>query len=383
MNRFFCILTLLSWSIAILPAQDIKIGIQDTLYSDLLKEDRPIKIFLPASYAKYSSVPYPVTYVLDGDFLFPAISGMVEYMSKTGQLPEMILVCISNTSRTRDFTPTHSILNYEGDTAKYLQASGGGPEFLSFLNKELIPYINQNYRTNSYNSIVGRSFGGLIAGYDFLQSNSQLNSYLLIDPSFWWDDQWVIQQVKSKTINSANKRLYLSCSDNFKYSDYINQMRISQEAYYLKLKEAGMPPSKLKIDYFEEDTHGTVTIPSLHKGLLFLFDGYYLEGMKYKKAGEIIEHFTTFKQSRQAEFPPLEGMINWLASLQEKAEDSHKLYQLNAQNFPESLNVQFKLAQSFEKLEQADKAVLLYQNILKEDKGHQASKERLKILKEK
>lgn len=375
--------TLIAFITMQLYSQDVKIGVQDSIKSTILNEVRPIKILFPTSYKKYKLKKYPVTYILDGDFLLHSSSGMIEYMSKTGQIPEMIVVYISNTNRTRDFTPSKTSINYEGKEDESLKDSGGGKDFLKFLNTELIPYIDNSYRTNSFNTLIGRSFGGLIGGYDYLKKETNLDRYLLIDPSFWWNKQIVVNQIDSVSLSDIkNKKLYISCSDNFEFSDYIQKMRNSQELFYAKLKNQGVSNSNIKIEYFEDYTHGTVTIPSLHKGLLYIFDNYYLKGMKYKTADEVVSHFSKFSKDNNAEFPPLEGMINWLASIQIDKDEGGaiKLYKLNTINYPESLNVHFNLAELYEKLNMTNQAIEKYRDILKLDAENKSANDKIKEL---
>ena len=58
--------------------------------------------------------------------------------------PPMIVVGILNTNRPRDLTPTKDTTN------KNLKDAGGGKLFLSFIEKELIPYIDSAYSASSY-----------------------------------------------------------------------------------------------------------------------------------------------------------------------------------------------------------------------------------------
>lgn len=379
------LLLILFWSIPIyLSAQAIEVGKKDSIYSSILSETRHFKIVLPSNYENYTKIKYPVIYVLDGDFLIQSTSGMIEYMSKTGQIPEMIQVYISNTNRTKDFTPSHTTTNYEGDNDPSLEKSGGGKDFLKFLNSELIDYINQKYRTNSYNLLIGRSFAGLIGGFDYLQDNKELKSYLLIDPSFWWDEQITVRLSKNVEYQTIeNKRIYISCSDNFEFSNFIEKMRNSQIAFLEQVRNTHIDSSKIKLEIFEHNTHGTVTIPSMFNGLSFLFEDYFLKGMKYRNANEILAHFKQFSKDYGAEFTPLEGMINWLASIQNKKDQigALKLYELNAHNYPESINALELLANQYEMLNEIDKAVEKYKEILKIDGDHKKAIEKVTELK--
>tara|TARA_R110002012_G_scaffold140822_3_gene298501 strand:+ start:282 stop:1433 length:1152 start_codon:yes stop_codon:yes gene_type:complete len=363
-------------------SQAIEVGKKDSIESKILQKTRNFKIILPSTYWQYSKIKYPVVYILDGDFLIQSTSGIIEYMSKTGQIPEMIQIYISNTDRTRDFTPTHTTINYEGEEDISLQNSGGGTNFLEFLNNELVEYIDKNFRTNSYNIIIGRSFGGLIGGFDFLQEKTELNSYLLIDPSFWWDKQRTVklaENIDYKTIK--NKRVYISSSDNLEFSDYIVNMRASHISYFEKVNK--VDSTKVKLEFFEQNTHGTVTIPSLYNGLVFLFDDYFLKGMKYKSADQIIDHFTQFSKNYCAEFTPLEGMIKWLASIQyeKNSFSALKLYEFNAKNYPKSLNALQTLAEQYEVMNMKKMAIAKYQEILHIDDENINAIKKIKGLK--
>jgi predicted alpha/beta superfamily hydrolase len=93
-----------------------------------------------------------VLIVLDGNVHFKSISGMVNYMSsdlyRSWKIPEMIVVAIQNVDRRRDYTPDKIITVRENNT-------GGGDSFLSFLEDELIPELDQKYRTEQYRILFG------------------------------------------------------------------------------------------------------------------------------------------------------------------------------------------------------------------------------------
>src|SRR5437016_3220945 len=130
----------------------IKIGERFTLESKILNEVRPYLIYLPASYHAQVFAPkrYPVLYLLDGDAHFQSASGVVQFMSASIngniQIPELIIVAIPNTRRTRELTPTHTTRGYGGKEEPNLASSGGGESFLRFMGEELIPHIQAEYR---------------------------------------------------------------------------------------------------------------------------------------------------------------------------------------------------------------------------------------------
>ena len=138
---------------------DIKIGTRQSIRSEILQEDRPLLIHLPESY-QTSASSYPVLYLLDGsDYaLFNAISDLRRLQGRE-LAPEMIIVAIENTDRNRDMLPV-KVEEYPVPP----RAEG----FLTFIEKELIPSIEKNYRTNGQRILKGQSLSGLFTLYALL-----------------------------------------------------------------------------------------------------------------------------------------------------------------------------------------------------------------------
>jgi predicted alpha/beta superfamily hydrolase len=134
---------------------DITIGKRTTIKSLILNSDREIQVYLPSSYELYKNATYPVLYLLDGRKFFHSFSGAVAQLSSdaTPQIPEMIIIAITSQDRVRDSSPTNSLIGYSEKEEKGLEVSGGADNFLKFIKKELIPFVDKNYRTNSYRTL--------------------------------------------------------------------------------------------------------------------------------------------------------------------------------------------------------------------------------------
>src|SRR3954471_11137164 len=115
----------------------------DTIHSAILNEDRYIWVHTPDKAAAVGR--YPVIYLLDGQILFDDVNSILNRLSKeTGKnvANEMIVVGIGNIwQRYRDYSPTH-ITSSPWDDNYSASISGGGDKFISFLEKELFPYIH-------------------------------------------------------------------------------------------------------------------------------------------------------------------------------------------------------------------------------------------------
>ena len=107
--------------------------VTDTISSKRLNEDREITIGLPPSYDKHPNQKYPVLVLLDGDFLFDAFQGALSYGNYWDDLPEVIIVGISQNK------------NNERETDCAVDQENGlptekGETFFEFIGLELLPY---------------------------------------------------------------------------------------------------------------------------------------------------------------------------------------------------------------------------------------------------
>ena len=160
-----------------------------TLDSEILGETRRVYVQLPGGYAD-SPAHYPVLVVLDGEWLYGLAQAHVrfhsEYNAMDPSIPKMIVVGIEGTDRDRDFTPTENS-GWEHEFA----TAGGADDFLRFLDQELLPLIDQKYRTLPGRTIAGWSFGGLMAMYSAVATPDLFDSHLCISPAIWWDGDLV------------------------------------------------------------------------------------------------------------------------------------------------------------------------------------------------
>ena len=186
------------------PAKAVTIGSTDSIWSPTLKETRRFFVYTPPSYDDTTYLPrsYPVLYLLDGEAHFHSVSGLVQILGTgvngTFVLPEMIVVAIPNTNRTRDMTPTHTDKDPSGKPQPGLAGSGGMANFLSFIKGELIPQVEKTYRAAPYRVFVGHSLGGITTIDALYTMPETFNAYVAIDPSLWWDNRLLLNQARDK-----------------------------------------------------------------------------------------------------------------------------------------------------------------------------------------
>ncbi len=262
----------------------ILIGTIDSIHSKILNEKRKVWIHIPIDITDSLFLPkrYPVVYLLDGNAHFSSIVGMLQQQSASSTFPEMIVVGIPNTNRTRDLTPTRN----PSDTSK--TSSGGGEQFMSFIEKELIPYIDSTYPTQPYKMLIGHSFGGLTVINALLNHTELFNSYISIDPSMWWDKQNLLMASKQALLqnNFAGKKLFVGIANTMEkgmnVNDVINDTSsgtihirsiLEMDKYIKSQNPKGLSYSS---KYYEDDSHGSVPLITEYDGLRFIFKQYRL-----------------------------------------------------------------------------------------------------------
>lgn len=344
----------------------ITFGTIDSLNSTILGEKRKIWVYVPDSgpAGLYAVQRYPVVYLLDGDAHFFSVAGMIQQLSAVnGNMicPEMIVVGIPNTDRTRDLTPTHVAADPPFMDSAFSKTSGGGEKFLDFIEKELMPHIDSLYPTQPYKMLIGHSFGGLTAMNAFVNHNKLFNSYICIDPSMWWDHQKLLAATKNKLAENKyiGTSLFLGIANTMDDGMNIKSVRkdtaasskhirsiLSLRDYFEANKQNGL---KFSSKYYSEDTHGSVPLITAYDALRFIFDFYALKlgpadfmDSTDRLAKKLEHHFANVSSEMGYTVAPPENQVNsfgYNALSEKQFKKAESLFKLNVANYPKSANV--------------------------------------------
>jgi predicted alpha/beta superfamily hydrolase len=373
--------------------QDITIGKKYSMRSKILKEERPYWVYLPGSYdEKNPKQRYPVLYLLDGDAHFQSASGVVQFMSSgingNSQIPEMIVVAIPNTDRTRDLTPTHSTRGIAGNEEAFLEPSGGGDNFLKFIREELFPQIDSRFHTSTARVLVGHSLGGLLAIHALLEAPGMFYGYIAIDPSLWWDNQILTRHAEKKigSLRKLRKSLYISSANSPKLlSSNPSEMRRSIRAFGKTLNTAQSQNFRSVVQFFDAEDHGSVPLLSLYHGLLFVFEGFKHGGVESLPA--LKARFRRLSKRWGADALPGEAHVNNLGyQMLYGMNDVKKaiaFFEYNVANFPASANVYDSLAEAYTVKGDTAQAIKYYNESLKCDPGNRNAVRMIRELNEK
>jgi predicted alpha/beta superfamily hydrolase len=246
-----------------LPAQSQTAPVRDSIYSTVLLQNRHLEIFLPPGGLNEGS-RYDVFYVLDGEWNITLVREITDFLVNEGLVPPQIIVSILNgepNMRDRDFTPTHVADN---------PASGKADNFILFLRNELEPCIDWKYPVSGHNMLFGHSLGGLFGMYALIREPGLFSSYLLGDPSFWWDNHFIYPLTVSALRGRSNPSISLFILG--RKGDGSQQLDAAGMDSVLR----AVPAAALNrmVVSSPDETHTSTKLRLLVEGLRYVYRGY-------------------------------------------------------------------------------------------------------------
>jgi len=350
----------------------IIIGKNIKLFSSILNEERSIIVHLPEGYEK-SKASYPVLYILDGDWqtLFSACVSAADYLGESDQIPKMISIGIANTNRNRDMIPAKK---------RDMPDSGGSDIFLRFINEELTPYINKNYRTEPFRVIFGGSNAGLFVVYVLLESPDSFAVYIAGSPMIGHCPEFMYEKAESYAKKSLTSRKFLYMI--YGKGDYPAVTKFVPDFHeFLDKSAPGNHSAELKII----DNEGHVPYTSLYDGLRFVFSEWPLPEDLRLEAGleEIKNHFNRISEKYGFRSTiPLAYLLDLGIRLSEKGDSITAIAALNyaCEIHPNSPDAHYILGTFYEKSKEICFALENYKKALEVNPDYHIAAEKIKTL---
>lgn len=249
------------------------LGTIEEIQSKELSEKRILNIYLPEGYNKNDTIKYPVVYLLDGsaDEDFIHIIGLYQFNSFPwiDRVPKSIVVGIATVDRRRDFTYPTTI---EKDKKKY-PTTGKSARFIAFLEKELQPYIQSNYKTTTSKTIIGQSLGGLLASEILLTKPYLFNQYIIVSPSLWWDNGSLLNKSSEVLLPAFNHKVdvYIGVgNEGLVPGDNPRMMEVDANLLAEKIKSTKSKSVHVFFDYLPQEDHATILHQAAFNALRYL-----------------------------------------------------------------------------------------------------------------
>lgn len=272
-----CLAIIFCWSISFAQVntdstqvKPLVLGEVDKLHSVILSETRVLNIYLPEGYQPNDTITYPVVYLLDGgtDEDFIHVTGLYQFNSFPwiNRVKPSIIVGITNSDRIHDMTYPSS------DTAarRRYPTSGHSDKFIHFIEKELQPYIQRRFKTNSEKTIIGESLGGLLATEILLKKPELFTKYIIISPSLWWDNGSLLNE-SSTIFNETfhhNTNIYIGVGkEGLMPGKNPHVMEIDANILADEIRSSKSKNVTVYFDYLPQENHATVMHQALFNAL--------------------------------------------------------------------------------------------------------------------
>ncbi len=234
----------------------ISIGKKFTLHSKILGEDKEIYISLPHKYEEHVQ-SYPVIFTLEAELLFESAHTITKFMAARSKMPQSIVIGIANGE-------------YKKRNEMGFKRWGAKPDlYLKFIEQELIPYLESNYRANQHRTIIGLSPTTGLLFEAFFEKPELFKGYIALSAHLEWDiipNSTLIDKIIS-TIKEPSRRkttLYLGRADSdLKDAQYI-QKAFDDAIHKLKNEKS---ITNCIIDVLEKEEHYLMAIRGIRAGL--------------------------------------------------------------------------------------------------------------------
>lgn len=242
-----------------------------TLYSESIKQNYRIQARLPSSYNTNSAKKYPLIIKVDGQWDFPLAASVFNNIYFDGQMPETIVIGIDwsdvkgnvHALRARDLLPS-PIASFEN--------SGHAKQFVAALAKEIIPALQQRFRLDGQEFLLGGSWGATFVTYALLEQPDVFDGAIAIAGDYNTANDVFEQQLTSYANSSAlnGKRIYLGVGKG-------DSVAPDVLSYAEKMKAANLKGFSIKMESLEGYGHSGMNVPGYANGYKYMFERPQLE----------------------------------------------------------------------------------------------------------
>lgn len=333
----------------------------DEIASSKLNTVRQLKIKLPNDYNPDSEVIHPLIIVFDGDYLFEPVIGQLQFQTYFDDMPSSIVVGVVQANERF----------YDG----YCDQITGLPKesglrFHEFIADELIPYLDNKYKTSKFKVAVGHDLMGNFINSYLFKEEPLFNAYVCLSP----DLSGTVKDYLGERLSFFKDDIfyYMATSDNdlpnirnsvLDADSQISQVKNQYLTYYF--------------DDFKNDTHYTLVTSAIARSFDKIFELY--KPLREKELEEkvlpyegtldeyLVERYDRIEDLFGIKKPITEEEFQKVVKVAERREDLESLERIGklAKKLdPESLLGTYYLAQYAEKVGKTKKAKKLYESAL-------------------
>lgn len=339
----------------------VALGTYRVVHSEILSEDRTLQVRLPRGYGE-STLAYPVIFLFYSDLVELYFAEAVHELAllETDRIPQTILVGVANTQRYRDLLPWPT-----GDGR-----GGQADQFLRFVADELIPFIEAEYRAQSFRIMVGPQAAAEFGAYAFMEAPETFDAFIVENPcGIDSPERSLCRDLASFAVTPEAPGKYLSVtaldSPPRPSLDFLLEL---EEALQVTAPEGS--PLRWRIDV--RPSAGTFIYPTgIREGLMDLFQDFPLPAASASQTlGDILGHYEGLSRFFGFEVHPpdlvLSRRSDRLTSEGRHEEALEVLTHLN-RLYPASMNGYWRLANVHREMGDTATAIRYYEECLRRD----------------
>lgn len=344
-SRLLMIIIFYSWftSYATAKSSQEQIQLNHPDFSESLK----FNVALPSGYAENKDKFYIVMF----DFHPNSdtyLRGMHDWLSHNGEWPWLQTIIITPASGNR--------------VGLLFDSSGKTTPLLDFFEDQLLPEVDNKYRTNGFKIMSGFRVNGTIVLSTLINKPDMFDAYIAISPELKNDYAGILSTSKLKLAKNKNKPKFLL----FSHGTNIKEEHQMESYNELNSILAAYAPETLDWHYKHFDDHYFMSLPliSVITGIEKIFndinDGLAPDSeISRRGVDSIIKHYEYLsKQKYGFEISP-KGSINNLGFylLESSPQDAIKVFRDMVKRYPNDAYSHHHLARAYAKLGDYDTAV--------------------------
>ncbi len=353
MKNYLLILIFICTCLPVLSQIDYK-----ELQSEKLGSTRQLKIQLPRNYDDSLEKSYPVIIVFDGDYLFEPVAGNVDYYSYWEEMPQVIVVGIDQ-DRSRESDTYYDDINFFPEDT--------GAAFFEFIGMELMPFLDENYRTTNFRVAVGHDLTANFMNFYLMKDPVLFQGYISLSP----DLSGKMEQRITARLSAIEQKLFYYLATG---TDDIGVLRDPIIALNGQIKQTTNENLQYDFDNFQGATHYSLVGRAIPKALEKMFSIY--RPISKKDYNDVIlksdapyeyliEKYETIKTLFGIEDPIRVNDFIAISTALENKEDWEALEELGKlarKQYPDTMLGNYYIALSLEMLGEPKKAMRAYQN---------------------
>jgi predicted alpha/beta superfamily hydrolase len=336
--------------------------------SSKLNAVRQLKIKLPNDYNPDSEIIHPLVIVFDGDYLFEPVVGQLQFQTYFDDMPSSIVVGIVQANeRFYD--------GYCDEVTGFPKESG--LRFHEFVADELIPYLDNKYKTSKFKVAVGHDLMGNFINSYLFKEDPLFNAYVCLSP----DLSGTVKDYLGERLEFFKDDIFYYMATSDKDLPGIRDTVIDADG---QISQANNQYLTYYFDDFKNDNHYTLVTSAIARSFDKIFELY--KPLREKELEEkvlpyegtldkyLIDRYKRIEDLFGIKKPITEEEFDKVVKIAEQREDLESLEnigKLAKKLDPESLLGTYYLAQYAEKVGKTKKAKKLYESALTlEDVSH-------------